>query len=211
MPLLESREPDEVKEWVGLMELWFEAREVEVGKLMLKAQAGLREPELVVAWYHLDKATYQPMSFADWSKELIAYSSNQDVDTYIHDLHSDDNWLDMANHLTEDQLCTIVKAGLLDDLHACMCLDNNLRTAKTLKELASGLSKLEEVLSLDNNRIKAATSHHYKREQKDVPELHKKVIHDAHDALGHFGEAKVLEVVRKSFFWPHMQQTVHKY
>ncbi|KZT61082.1 hypothetical protein CALCODRAFT_480236 [Calocera cornea HHB12733] len=125
------------------------------------------------------------MSFANWFKELIAYvtptnyldnlldnihtckqSSNQDVYTHICDPCSDHNWLDMANHLTEDQLCTIVKTGLLDDLCACMCLDNNLHTAKTLKELASGLSKLEEVLNLDNNHIKAATSHHYKREQK---------------------------------------------
>ncbi|KZT58292.1 hypothetical protein CALCODRAFT_482398 [Calocera cornea HHB12733] len=106
VPLLESREPNEVKQWVGLMELWLEAREVEVGKQMLKVQAGLREPALV-AWYHLEKATYQAMSFADWSKELLAYvtptdyldnllddlhtckqSSNQDIDTYIHELRS---------------------------------------------------------------------------------------------------------------------------
>ncbi|KZO97022.1 hypothetical protein CALVIDRAFT_526957 [Calocera viscosa TUFC12733] len=184
VPLLESREPEDVKEWLGVMELWLEAKEVEAGKRVLKAQAGIREPELV-AWYRLDKATYQAMSFIAWSKELIDYvtptdyldnllddlrtrkqSSNQDIDTYLRELRSDNNCLDSVNRLTEEQLCTIIKSGVKDDLRARLRLDPTLRATRTLRDLASGLAKLEEVLNLDNERIKAATSHHYKREQK---------------------------------------------
>ncbi|KZP00764.1 hypothetical protein CALVIDRAFT_524518 [Calocera viscosa TUFC12733] len=184
VPLLESREPEDLKEWLGVMELWLEAKEVEAGKRVLKAQAGIHEPELV-AWYRLDKATYQAMSFTAWSKELIDYvtpteyldnllddlrtrkqSSNQDVNTYLHELCSDNNRLDSDNRLTEVQLCTIIKSGVKDDPWAHLHRDPTLRATWTLRDLASRLAKLEEGLNLDNEHIKAATSHHYKREQK---------------------------------------------
>ncbi|KZT57921.1 hypothetical protein CALCODRAFT_482776 [Calocera cornea HHB12733] len=184
VPLLDSREPEDMKEWVGLMELWLEAKEVDDAKQVLKVQAGLREPDLV-AWYCLEKPTYQAVTFANWAEELIAYvtptnylddllddlhtrkqSSTQDVDTYICDLRSDNNHLDSANRLKDNQLCTIICSGVKEDLHACLCLDPTLCATATFKDLASGLAKLKEVLNLDNERIKAATSHHYKREQK---------------------------------------------
>ncbi|KZT61724.1 hypothetical protein CALCODRAFT_479752 [Calocera cornea HHB12733] len=105
------------------------------------------------------------MTFTLWSNKLIDYvtpanyldnllddlctckqSSNQDVDTYVWELWPNNNLLDSANQLTDAKLCTIIKSGPED--------------------LASGLAKLEEVLNLDNKCIKAATAHHYKREQK---------------------------------------------
>ncbi|KZO98382.1 hypothetical protein CALVIDRAFT_526228 [Calocera viscosa TUFC12733] len=184
VPLLESREPEDVKEWLGVMALWLGAKEVEAGKRVLKAQAGIRESELV-AWYRLDKATYQAMSFTAWSKELIDYvtptnyldnllddlcthkqSSNKDIDTYLSELCSDNNRLDSVNRLTEEQLCTIIKSRVKDDLRACLHLDPTLQATWTLRDLASGLAKLKEVLNLNNEHIKAATSHHYKIEQK---------------------------------------------
>ncbi|MGH7240309.1 MAG: RNase H-like domain-containing protein, partial [Candidatus Saccharimonadales bacterium] len=42
-------------------------------------------------------------------------------------------------------------------------------------------------------------------------EMRREFIHNAHDALGHFGDAKVTEVLRKSYFWPHMAKDIEKY
>ncbi|KZO94092.1 hypothetical protein CALVIDRAFT_566045 [Calocera viscosa TUFC12733] len=162
VPLLESREPEDVKEWLGIMELWLEAKEVEAGKRVLKAQAGIHEPELV-AWYRLDKATYQAMSLVTWSKELMQ-SSNQDVDTYLQELCSNNNRLDAASRLTDSVLCTIIKSGVKDDLCACLHLDATLQATSTLKELASGLAKLKEkhtqvtILPSTNNQTTANAS-----------------------------------------------------
>ncbi|KZT62456.1 hypothetical protein CALCODRAFT_479059 [Calocera cornea HHB12733] len=108
------QEPEDVKEWVGLMELWLEAKELDDAKQVLKAQAGLRD-YLVAWWYPLEKPAYQAMTFANWAEGLIAYvtptnylddllddlhtckqSSTQDIDTYICDLRSNNSHLNSA-------------------------------------------------------------------------------------------------------------------
>jgi hypothetical protein len=41
--------------------------------------------------------------------------------------------------------------------------------------------------------------------------LHEALLHDAHDALAHFGDHKMYQVLSVSFFWPCMHTEVKDY
>jgi hypothetical protein len=47
----------------------------------------------------------------------------------------------------------------------------------------------------------------------DAPELRTALLREAHDSViaGHLGAAKTLEVLTRTFWWPHMSKTVHDY
>jgi hypothetical protein len=182
LPLLESREPEEVRKWVGRMQLWLESKEVEAGKEMLRAQAGIRVDK-IVNWYTLDKDKYRALSFEAWSTELLAYVTPTDwlnnlldkvstaqqqpgesVDDYLRALRSDNNRLPLASRLSDERLCAVIRTGLNAHLKARMRLNGTLRTTTTLQELALGLVKLEEVMNLNHAQFRDEASRQARRE-----------------------------------------------
>jgi hypothetical protein len=182
LPLLESREPEEVRKWVGRMQLWLELKEIAEDREMLRAQAGIRVDK-IVEWYTLDKAKYRALSFEAWLTELLAYvtptnylddlldkvSTAQQqpgelVDDYLCALRSDNNRLPLTLRLSDERLRAVIRTGLNTHLKARMRLDATLRTTTSLRDLASGLVKLEEVVNLDHAQACNEASRQSRRE-----------------------------------------------
>ena len=45
----------------------------------------------------------------------------------------------------------------------------------------------------------------------DSPALHSALLHEAHDAAGHFGADKTLDLLNRQYYWPRMRQSVEAY
>ncbi|SCV70790.1 BQ2448_3552 [Microbotryum intermedium] len=63
-----------------------------------------------------------------------------------------------------------------------------------------GFSQVDNVLYFEGRMVVPA-----------VPQLREDILHDAHDALGHFGSRKTFHHLSRTFFWPRMRSSCDAY
>jgi hypothetical protein len=76
----------------------------------------------------------------------------------------------------------------------------------------SGAVDCDQPLALDTHGLLHDTAMGYPRPYvPNDPAVHTLLLHEVHDAAGHFGVAKTLDLLSRQFFWPGMRHTVETY